>query len=276
MTKTIIVRYAGDCCNLLFFDDPVYTFYNFLQDSCHFYELNYNDYILRDESGANWPLDSSVYDYMANNKKEISLYIYEKKNIKKIVMENNDVEVVDEVIEDISKVLVEEEKKNSLMDNTSSQKASVFSKEKKATMKQAKENETVLEIQKTFSNTFVHLIIYFYVIYNYLSFNTFINDSAFNYHLKTLVQEKFMKEDFLFNFTIYDYFSENAYNNFTIDQYSQYWIRTNLDEVQEFTQIFEWLKTFFFDKLGFYMKKNQNKKSFLTKYPVRENLFIII
>ena len=125
-----------------------------------------------------------------------------------------------------------------------------------------------MEIEKTFSSTFINLIIYLWMLYYFLNFNTNYNNTEFHFDLKKLVQEKFMKEDFPFEFTIYDYSTENSENNYDINSYSWYKIRTNLKEVQEFSQIFAWIKDFYFDQLGFYMKPNQNKKNFLNKFPV--------
>ena len=105
-------------------------------------------------------------------------------------------------------------------------------------------------------------------MYNYLSFNTNNNDTEFTYNLKKLLHERFMLETFLFNYTMFDYSTVNNYNNFNINGYSEYKIRTNLNEINEFTQLFEWLKYFFFDELNFYMRPNQNKKNFLSKFPV--------
>jgi len=138
----------------------------------------------------------------------------------------------------------------------------------KKTLKQTKENETMTEIKNTFSSVFLHLILYIYMLVSVYKFISKSNDSDYIYILRNTIKQNFMMEDFNFNFTIYDYNTRNSYNNFNINGYSQYQIRTNLNEAQEFSQIFQWLRTFYFDKLGFYMKENQNKKCMFNLYPV--------
>ena len=84
-------------------------------------------------------------------------------------------------------------------------------------MKITKENETINEIKKNFDTIFVHLIVYIYLVYIYLSFIVDDNQSTFNLEMKAIIQEKLMLEDFPFQFTIYDYNTKNK------DLNNNYW-----------------------------------------------------
>jgi hypothetical protein len=247
----VSVKYMGQNLKYILPDIPEYNFQNLLEDTCGVFSVLHEDYYFKDSTNCVWPLVPPVLDYLSENKKELQLYLT-KKNAKNKVKEN---EFVKKEIQDgSSQTMKQIEKLFERVNND--KKLNIVEPEevkinKNSLMKANRENEIILMIEKTFGGKILSLFFYFFFMIYIMFFIITKNEVQLPLQLITVIKTEFYLNEFLVNYTIFDFYSKDKSNNYNVNNYSYYQVYSSLNEMQDIRILKLWLQDIYFPKLGF-------------------------
>ncbi len=138
----------------------------------------------------------------------------------------------------------------------------------RANRKIQREIEISLHIEKTFGPVITYLIFYlFFCIYVLNFIVTKYSMDLPNYFNQVIVND-FLQKQFQVNFTMNDFYQQNAQNFYNLNNYSFYSSYINLTEVQIMDLVFVWIKNVYLENIGVVQKKLK----FMEKHDVlRDN-----
>jgi hypothetical protein len=247
----VSVKYMGQNLKYIIPNTNEYNFQLLLEDTCGVFSVSHQEYYFKDSTNCVWPLVPPVIDYLNENKKELQLYLT-KKNTKNKIKEN---EFTKKEIQDGSSQTIKQiEKLFERVNND--KKVNIVEPEeikinKNSLLKANRENEIILMIEKTFGSKMLSLFFYFFFLIYILFFIITKNEVQLPLQLITLLKTEFFSNEFLVNYTIFDFYSKDRSNNYNVNNYSYYQVYSSLNEMQDIRILKLWLQNVYFPKLGF-------------------------
>jgi hypothetical protein len=248
----VSVKYHGQNIRYLIPEIPNYTFKNLLEDTCAVFGIDsWKDFYFKDNSNCVWPLCPPVLDYLSHSDKELQLLLTKKNLTSK---KKDETEIMDErergqtLDQKINKIFKDKEMNQN--DETSDIVESEGDEKKKNMLQKLnREREIILMIEKTFGQKICSLILYlFFMVFIFVFI---IKKSAvlIPLQLVQVLNSEFYSNEFMVNFTIFDYLTKDSRGS--LNNYSYYQVQTSLKEMKDVTLIKPWLTDIYFPKLEF-------------------------
>jgi len=253
----VTIKYLADNFKIIVPDDPLYTFKHLINESCDFFRLKNSatssSYILKDDYNI-WPLNAYVNDFFLNNPKSELILVLQSNPFSKSA-NKQDTHVIhqrkDDTVTKINKKIGEvlERYENIVDDPHENLRDNQLAK--MSMMKAIRENDIIIMIERTFGQRLCYLLFYIFFVVFILVYIVTKNNIPASFELMRVIENEFMKQTFMVNFTLYDYFTQDRYNNFDVFDYTYYQVEISLQEINDIRLLAPYLETVYLPALNF-------------------------